>query len=336
MLETDNYSLPLYEGSDAPNLLDGYNAAMRTIDTEIKNANDAVSVLGTNVEDKAPVDHAASTGKYGIGTNVLFGHVQLSDSHTSTSNSSSGIAATPAAVKEAYDTGANALTLAQTASTNAATALSTANSANSAAAGKAPTNHSSTSTQYGVATQSNYGHVKLTTNMNTSVYNDDNMALTAKALEKYFSFSSIASVTESTLVSLGYASSTSGIYCRIYVTCNFDGSLFKVYGGLWLNTNVALSSLTKCGSTNNYGILIATLPNKPSSEYTIQTGAPWFTSMSSSYGTHSDSIHVDSNGNIYIPLASTASFSSSSGSVMYYPASLYFNNNFGDTHQSRD
>ena len=57
----------------------------------------------------APRNHASASTTYGTGTNTEYGHVKLSDSTSSTSSTSDGIAATPAAVKAAYD-----LTLART------------------------------------------------------------------------------------------------------------------------------------------------------------------------------------------------------------------------------
>lgn len=84
-----------------------------------------------------PTNHASTATTYGAGTSANYGHVQLSDSTSSTSGASAGIAATPNAVKAAYD-------LANTANTT-----------------KAPTNHASTATTYGIGTTANYGHVKL-------------------------------------------------------------------------------------------------------------------------------------------------------------------------------
>ena len=85
----------------------------------------------------SPTSHASSATTYGVGTSANYGHLKLSDVTSSTSGTSGGIAATPAAVKAAYD-------LANTANTT-----------------KAPTNHASTATTYGVGTTANYGHVKL-------------------------------------------------------------------------------------------------------------------------------------------------------------------------------
>lgn len=51
----------------------------------------------------APISHASSSNKYGLGTSSLYGHVKLSDSITSTSGESNGIAATPNAVRLAIE-----------------------------------------------------------------------------------------------------------------------------------------------------------------------------------------------------------------------------------------
>lgn len=81
----------------------------------------------TLLNAKAPTSHAASGTTYGKATGNLYGHVKLSDSTSSTSAASAGIAASPKAVKSAYD-------LANTASTAAAAAQSTAETASTAAA----------------------------------------------------------------------------------------------------------------------------------------------------------------------------------------------------------
>lgn len=52
---------------------------------------------------RAPTSHASSATTYGVGTSSNYGHVKLSDSTSSTSSTSAGVAATPAAVKAAYD-----------------------------------------------------------------------------------------------------------------------------------------------------------------------------------------------------------------------------------------
>lgn len=57
--------------------------------------------LKDGLATKAPTNHASSATTYGIGTGTNYGHVKLSDSTTSTSSTSSGIAATPKAVNDA-------------------------------------------------------------------------------------------------------------------------------------------------------------------------------------------------------------------------------------------
>ena len=61
---------------------------------------DRVTALETG---KAPVDHADPLTTYGSGSETNFGHVKLSDSTSSVFDTSDGIAATPGAVKTAYD-----------------------------------------------------------------------------------------------------------------------------------------------------------------------------------------------------------------------------------------
>ena len=57
----------------------------------------------------APKFHADSTATYGQGTANEFGHVKLSDSVASSSAAADGVAATPKAVKSAYDKAAAAI-----------------------------------------------------------------------------------------------------------------------------------------------------------------------------------------------------------------------------------
>lgn len=61
----------------------------------------------SDISGKAPTAHASNATTYGIGTSSNYGHVKLSDSTSSTSAASAGIAASPAAVKAAYDLAAS-------------------------------------------------------------------------------------------------------------------------------------------------------------------------------------------------------------------------------------
>lgn len=52
---------------------------------------------------KAPINHASTATTYGVGDATNYGHVKLSDATNNTSGASGGTAASPAAVKAAYD-----------------------------------------------------------------------------------------------------------------------------------------------------------------------------------------------------------------------------------------
>jgi len=55
----------------------------------------------------APISHAASANTYGVGNGTVYGHTKLSTATNSTSGISGGTAATPSAVKAAYDLAAS-------------------------------------------------------------------------------------------------------------------------------------------------------------------------------------------------------------------------------------
>lgn len=59
------------------------------------------------VNNKAPKDHSTSATTYGLGSSAYYGHVKLSDQTNSSSGSFQGVAATPKAVKAAYDLAAS-------------------------------------------------------------------------------------------------------------------------------------------------------------------------------------------------------------------------------------
>lgn len=68
-------------------------------------ATEARTALGITPENigAAPAKHASTGTSYGIGTSNNYGHVKLSDSSTSSVAASSGVAASPAAVKAVRD-----------------------------------------------------------------------------------------------------------------------------------------------------------------------------------------------------------------------------------------
>lgn len=97
---------------------DSAQSTAESAQTTAGSAATAAETAQTTAEGKAPISHASSATTYGEGTSSAYGHLKLSASTKSTSGTSGGIAATPSAVKSAYD-------LANTANTNAILALDT-------------------------------------------------------------------------------------------------------------------------------------------------------------------------------------------------------------------
>lgn len=80
----------------------GKKANATTVNNHIANKNNPHGVTYTQV-GAAPTNHASTGTTYGTGTNNNYGHVKLSDSTSSTSSTSGGIAATPYAVNQVYE-----------------------------------------------------------------------------------------------------------------------------------------------------------------------------------------------------------------------------------------
>lgn len=106
-------------------------------------------------DSKAQTNHASTATTYGTGTSSNYGHVKLSDSYNSTSGASSGVAATPNAVKAVHDL----------------------------ADGKAPKAHASTATTYGTGSSTNYGHVKLSASTSSTSGTSSGVAATPSAVK---------------------------------------------------------------------------------------------------------------------------------------------------------
>lgn len=67
------------------------------------NMNDLEGRIEAGLAGAAPTAHAVSDATYGAASVTNYGHAKLSDSTSSTSGASAGVAATPAAVKTAMD-----------------------------------------------------------------------------------------------------------------------------------------------------------------------------------------------------------------------------------------
>lgn len=103
MQQTENYKLNKIELADSPPDITVLNSNWDEIDAELKSASDVAENAQKTADGKAPISHASSENTYGLGTSGNYGHVKLSDAVDSTSNTASGVAATPRAVKSAYD-----------------------------------------------------------------------------------------------------------------------------------------------------------------------------------------------------------------------------------------
>lgn len=82
---------------------DEINTVAQDALTAAQDAQSNASSALTEAQSKAPKSHASTQTTYGKGTSTNYGHVKLSDSILSTSDTAGGTAATPGAVKKAYD-----------------------------------------------------------------------------------------------------------------------------------------------------------------------------------------------------------------------------------------
>lgn len=158
---TPNYNLDLYAGTDKPNLRDQYNAAMGKIDRQIKTNADGI----TNAN-----------------ANVITLQTQVKQNTNDIAALESTVETHGTQIADVQETADDALSLAQTNETDVTqlkTQMGTANtnieslqsttaylgnqikSLNTEVDGKAPTDHSSTATTFGLGSGSEYGHVKL-------------------------------------------------------------------------------------------------------------------------------------------------------------------------------
>ena len=158
---TPNYNLDLYAGTDKPNLRDQYKAAMGKIDTQMKTNADGI----TNAN-----------------ANVITLQTQVKQNTNDIAALESTVETHGTQITDVQETADDALSLAQTNETDVTqlkTQMGTANtnieslqsttadldnqikSLNIEVDGKAPTDHSSTATTFGLGSGSEYGHVKL-------------------------------------------------------------------------------------------------------------------------------------------------------------------------------
>ena len=158
---TPNYNLDLYAGTDKPNLRDQYNAAMGKIDTQMKtnangitNANANVITLqtqvGQNTNDIAALE--SSVEKHGT---------QIAALESTVETHGTQIASVETDVTQLKTQMGTANTNIESLQSTTAGLDSRIKSLNTEVDGKAPTDHSSTATTFGLGSGSEYGHVKL-------------------------------------------------------------------------------------------------------------------------------------------------------------------------------
>ena len=217
--ETTHYKLPLFVDDDTPTWLGDFNEAMSELDTSMKDVSDTnkeleahvvslsnrlvvdekdietnknnidankqdIVELNTIVSGKAPIDHASDTTNYGIGNETLYGHVKLTDTVSADLDVNAGVSATPKMVNTLNDHVDDVFDTLNTHIENTDTAVSQAEAnIKKLQDGKAPNNHASTGTTYGVGNASNYGHVKLTDSISSTSGASSNIAATPKMVQ---------------------------------------------------------------------------------------------------------------------------------------------------------
>ncbi len=105
------------------------------------NLSTKISTMDTAIGGKAPTNHASANTTYGVATSGAYGHVKIVDNYMTVPQATGPFAASTQAVVNAYS------------------ALNT---------NKAPNNHATSETTYGVATSAAYGHVKIVDNYITA------------------------------------------------------------------------------------------------------------------------------------------------------------------------
>ena len=194
--------------------------------------------LKDSVDGKAPTSHASSATTYGIGTSANYGHLKIANNLTESSFDAAAPVALSAyqgkVLKDAVD-------------------------------GKAPTNHLSSSSDYGVGSGTQYGHCKTINNLTTASYSagDALAAYQGKVLQDNIdkvsptlpaigtSDASSKSVATNTNVNLGSISLTPGLWL-IVVTARWSSNANGARQ-LWLST-------TSTGDAKDYASMVSQRP----------------------------------------------------------------------------
>ena len=198
-------------------------------------------------DTKAPTSHASSATTYGTGTGSNYGHVQLSDSTTSTSSTNGGIAATPAAVKAVADAipsvpSASTTTPSMdgTASYGSGTTWARADHIHPTDTSRAPTSHATNATTYGAGTDTNYGHLKLSDSTSSTSSTNGGTAATPAAVKAAYDLAASKTDNTGTITAVqanGTNVATSG-------TANIPAATTSAYGVTQLSSSTSSTSTT--------------------------------------------------------------------------------------------
>lgn len=181
---TEHYNFPKYEATDLPNLLDQYNnfadsadstiyaqntniqSALTNSNTALSTAQSTAALVGTKTgtgtvfeqlealnqqeTDFAPTVHTSSTGStYGAASTTKYGHVRMAAGYGDTGSD----VAMPISLGSSLNTRVTSLE----------------ESGGGGGGGDyAPVNHASSATTYGVGSSAQYGHVKVSSELNMS------------------------------------------------------------------------------------------------------------------------------------------------------------------------
>ena len=165
---TPNYNLDLYASADKPNLRDQYNAAMGKIDAQMKKTADDVVNANANV---LTMQSQVSKNKEDIA--ALESTVETHGVQITGAQKTADDALSLAQTNETDLAGTQADVTALTGRMSAVEGVASKNKAdistlNANVSQKAPTDHASPSTLYGLGTATEYGHVKVTDSGNAA------------------------------------------------------------------------------------------------------------------------------------------------------------------------
>ena len=144
---------------------------------------DAVNKNASDLLDKASKKHTSTTTDYGVGNATEYGHIKLSDAIDDISNDTKGISATPLAVKTAYDKAQSAFSLAESiniANDNNGTLIT---QLQTDIVNKAPIKHSSNQQTYGIGNATEYGHVRLSIELDSIADTSSGVAVAPLAIK---------------------------------------------------------------------------------------------------------------------------------------------------------